>query len=89
MDFLLDVNLGKDVNMEGDVLVIGGGNVAIDVARTATRAGASSVEMFCLESREEMPALDEEIEEATSEDIIINNGWVQNVFLQRMVMLWE
>ena len=75
VDFLLDVNLGKDVNMEGDVIVIGGGNVAIDVARTATRAGASSVKMFCLESREEMPALDEEIEEATSEDIVINNGW--------------
>ncbi|HLR34017.1 MAG TPA: FAD-dependent oxidoreductase [Tissierellales bacterium] len=75
VDFLLDVNLGNNVNMEGDVVVIGGGNVAIDVARTATRAGASTVEMFCLESREEMPALDEEINEAMSEDIGINNSW--------------
>jgi NADPH-dependent glutamate synthase beta subunit-like oxidoreductase len=75
VDFLLDVNLGNDIKVEGDVIVIGGGNVAIDVARTATRAGASKVDMFCLESREEMPALDEEIEEALSEDIGINNSW--------------
>lgn len=75
VDFLLDVNLGNDIELEGDVIVIGGGNVAIDVARTATRAGASKVEMFCLESREEMPALDEEIEEALSEDIGVNNSW--------------
>lgn len=75
VDFLLDVNLGKDVDMEGDVVVIGGGNVAIDVARTSTRAGASTVEMYCLESRDEMPALDEEIEEAMSEDIGVNNSW--------------
>jgi len=75
VDFLLDVNQGKDIDMSGDVVVIGGGNVAIDVARTATRAGASTVEMFCLENREEMPALDEEIAEALSEDIVINNSW--------------
>ncbi|GFN34784.1 FAD-dependent oxidoreductase [Tepidimicrobium xylanilyticum] len=75
VDFLRNVNLGKDPDIEGDVVVIGGGNVAIDVARTATRAGAASVQMYCLESREEMPALEEEIEEAISEDIVINNGW--------------
>ena len=75
VDFLLDVNLGNDIKVEGDVIVIGGGNVAIDVARTATRVGASKVDMFCLESREEMPALDEEIGEALSEDIGINNSW--------------
>lgn len=75
VDFLRDVNLGKDPGIEGEVLVIGGGNVAIDVARTATRTGAASVQMYCLESREEMPALEEEIEEALSEDIVINNGW--------------
>ncbi len=75
VDFLLDINLGNHVDMEGSVVVIGGGNVAIDVARTATRAGASKVDMFCLESREEMPALDEEIEEAMSEDVGVNNSW--------------
>lgn len=75
VDFLRDVNLGKEVKLEGNVVVIGGGNVAIDVARTAMRVGASKVGMFCLESREEMPASDEEIQEALSEDIIINDSW--------------
>lgn len=75
VDFLRKVNLNEDVKLEGRTIVIGGGNVAIDVARTATRAGASSVQMFCLESREEMPALEEEIEEALSEDIVIGNSW--------------
>ena len=75
VDFLRKVNLGEDLKLEGKVVVIGGGNVAIDVARTAARVGASKVDMFCLESREEMPALEEEIEEALSEDIVINNSW--------------
>ena len=57
------------------MVVIGGGNVAIDVARAATRVDASTVAMYCLENREEMPALDEEIGEATSEGITINNSW--------------
>jgi len=75
IDFLRDVNLGKDVKLSGNVIVIGGGNVAIDVARTATRVGADTVNMYCLESREIMPALEEEIEEALSENIVINNSW--------------
>jgi len=75
IDFLRNVNLGKDVKLKGKVVVIGGGNVAIDVARTAVRSGAKNVDMFCLESRNEMPALDEEIDEATEEGISINNSW--------------
>ncbi|PKN51602.1 MAG: pyridine nucleotide-disulfide oxidoreductase [Deltaproteobacteria bacterium HGW-Deltaproteobacteria-13] len=75
VDFLRDVNLGSDVRLEGKVIVVGGGNVAIDVARSAVRQGAAKVDMFCLESREEMPALPEEIDEAMSEDIGINNSW--------------
>jgi NADPH-dependent glutamate synthase beta subunit-like oxidoreductase len=75
VDFLREINLGNDIKLEGNVIVIGGGNVAIDVARTATRVGASKVDMFCLESRNEMPALEEEIEDALSEDIEINNSW--------------
>jgi NADPH-dependent glutamate synthase beta subunit-like oxidoreductase len=82
VDFLRDVNLGNEVKLEGTVVVIGGGNVAIDVARTATRVGASKVEMFCLESEKEMPALEEEIEEAVSEDIGINNSWGPKRILQ-------
>ncbi|WP_454054939.1 FAD-dependent oxidoreductase [Clostridium sp. Marseille-Q7071] len=75
IDFLRNVNLGDSSKLEGNVVVIGGGNVAIDVARTAVRVDASKVDMFCLESREEMPALEEEIDEALSEDITINNSW--------------
>lgn len=75
VDFLRKVSLGEDLKMEGPAIVIGGGNVAIDVARTAERIGASKIDMYCLESRQEMPALDEEIEEALSEGIVINNSW--------------
>ncbi|MCG8452882.1 MAG: FAD-dependent oxidoreductase, partial [Spirochaetales bacterium] len=75
VDFIRDVNLGTAEKLTGSTVVIGGGNVAIDVARSAVRWGATSVEMRCLESRQEMPALDEEVEEALEENIIINNGW--------------
>lgn len=75
IDFLRNVNLGDNSKLEGKVVVIGGGNVAIDVARTAVRVDASKIDMFCLESREEMPALEEEIEEALYENITINNSW--------------
>ncbi|GAE01298.1 pyridine nucleotide-disulfide oxidoreductase [Clostridium botulinum B str. Osaka05] len=75
VDLLRKVNLGEDLKMEGEVIVIGGGNVAIDVARTAERIGASQVGMYCLENRQEMPALGEEIEEALSEGISVNNSW--------------
>jgi NADPH-dependent glutamate synthase beta subunit-like oxidoreductase/NAD-dependent dihydropyrimidine dehydrogenase PreA subunit len=82
VDFLREVNLGNDIKLEGNVVVIGGGNVAIDVARTATRVGASKVDMYCLESPKEMPALEEEIEEAVSENIGINNSWGPKRILQ-------
>lgn len=75
VDFLRRVNLGKEVKLPAKVVVIGGGNVAIDVARTATRTGGEAVALYCLESRAEMPALDEEIEEAEAEGIAMNNGW--------------
>ena len=60
---------------EGDVGVVGGGNVAVDCARNARRLGAKSVRMFSLESREEMPATKAEIEETLEEDIAVENGW--------------
>ncbi|HVN70523.1 MAG TPA: FAD-dependent oxidoreductase, partial [Desulfomonilia bacterium] len=75
VDFLRKVNLGDHSRLEGSVVVVGGGNVAIDVARTAVRVGASRVDMYCLEKREEMPALAEEIDEALSEGIGIHNSW--------------
>lgn len=75
VDFLRDVNLGKEVTTPGNVIVIGGGNVAIDVARTAIRTGAANVSMFCLEGEKEMPAQDEEVVEAKQEKVLIQNGW--------------
>ncbi|ABX41938.1 FAD-dependent oxidoreductase [Lachnoclostridium phytofermentans] len=75
IDFLREVNLKKHKNLSGNVVVIGGGNVAIDVARTAVRVGAANTKMYCLESREEMPALEEEVEEALHEQIEIHNSW--------------
>lgn len=75
VDFLRDINLDNMPEMKGKVVVIGGGNVAIDVARSAVRTDASEVSMYCLEQREEMPALPEEIEEALEEDINIFNGY--------------
>ena len=99
VDFLLNANLGYKVDLGKKVLVIGGGNVAIDVARIAVRKGkvklaaaedittaidvaraalrmgeAEEVHMVCLESREEMPAHEEEVNEAANEGIIIHNS---------------
>jgi len=75
VDFLRDAALGKDVSIGKNVLVIGGGNVAIDVALTAKRKGAETVTMVCLEKREEMPAWEHEIEEALEGDINIVNSY--------------
>ena len=67
--------LSEDVRLSGRTVVIGGGNVAIDVARTAVRSGAESVSMYCLESAAEMPAAADEIAEAREEGIVIWNSW--------------
>jgi len=76
LPFLWDVNFNaKRIKPGKTVIVIGGGNVAIDVARSALRAGAAKVRMVCLESSEEMPAFPWEIEEAKEEGIEINCSW--------------
>lgn len=75
IDFLRRVNLGNGETLSGNVIVVGGGNVAVDVARTALRQGAEKVHMYCLETRDIMPSAKEEIEEAEQEGIIIHNGW--------------
>ena len=84
-EFLTRVNLMKafdesydtPVSIGKKVAIIGGGNVAIDVARDSKRCASddTKVNMFCLESRETMPASVEEIEEAESEGIVVNPGW--------------
>ena len=74
VDYLRDFSAGKKFNFSGKkVLVIGGGNVAMDVARTAKRQKPAEVRIICLESREEMPASPWEIEEAEHEGISITH----------------
>ena len=75
VDFLREVGEKESYDILGDVVVIGGGNVAIDAARSSSRVGNSKVSMFCLESRETMPASAEEIYEAEEENVVINCGW--------------
>lgn len=75
IEFLRMINQDENKKVQGKVVVVGGGNVAIDVSRTAVRAGAETVMQCCLESRQQMPAALEEIEEAEEENIVINNGW--------------
>ena len=76
IEFLNKVNKDEEhMKLSGKTVVIGGGNVAMDVARTALRAVSDDVSMYCLESRDEMPAAKDEIEEALEENISINNGW--------------
>ncbi|MBW2033501.1 MAG: FAD-dependent oxidoreductase [Deltaproteobacteria bacterium] len=75
LQFLSDIKGGKRISLQGKVIVIGGGNVAIDVARTALRVGAEDVQLFCLEPRDEMPAWEKEVREAIDEGIVINPSW--------------
>ncbi len=65
----------KREDFTGDVVVVGGGNVAVDCARNAHRLKAAAVKMVSLEQRDEMPATKQEIEETLEEDIEIMNGW--------------
>ena len=75
IEFLRDAGSANKPAVKDRVLVIGGGNVAVDVARTALRLGAKNVEMISLEQRNEMPAYKEEIEATLAENIKIRNGW--------------
>ncbi len=73
--FLEDTKLGRAGSLGGKhVVVVGGGNVAIDAARSARRLGAT-VEQVCLEQRREMPAFDWEIDEAIAEGVVLHDGW--------------
>ena len=75
VDFLREVNSGKIDTLSGCTIVVGGGNVAIDVARNACRLGSEHVEMFCLESEAQMPASEEERREAVEDGAHISCGW--------------
>lgn len=75
LEFLEKVGEGQEVSVKDNVLVIGGGNVAIDVALTSLRLGAKKVTLACLENREEMPANSWEIAEALEEGVEIMPSW--------------
>lgn len=75
LEFLTEVKSWMKDKPGQTVVVVGGGNVAVDVARTAKRLGAPSVSMVSLETRETMPATDEEMERALAEDIVHIGGW--------------
>ncbi len=83
IDFLRDVSLGNPVSLGRKVAVVGGGNVAMDVAMTALRKGAKEVSLVSLEQRHEMPAWEREINEAIEEGVKIVNGLGPNKFLEK------
>ena len=74
IDFLREANTGK-TKVSGKVVVVGGGNVAIDAARVAMRSGASSVTMLSLETEDIMPASPSERKEAREDGVVLNPGW--------------
>lgn len=100
IEFLSHVSEGREFKLKERVLVVGGGNVAVDVALTALRKGAGKVTMACLESRGEMPANDWEIEQAEEEGvrllpsrgpkrILADNGTLSGVELVRCASVFD
>jgi NADH-quinone oxidoreductase subunit F len=100
LDFLSAVRMGRNLPLSGKTVVIGGGNVAVDVARTALRSGSHDVQIFCLEHRDEMPAWEKDVEEAIDEGIVVNpslspsrinqaNGRVTGVEFTRCVCVYD
>ena len=77
IDFMRQVNGGQCSKLAGPVVVIGGGNIAADVARTAVRCGAESVDLYCLESYDDMPMGPEDRGECERDGITIHAGWGQ------------
>jgi NADPH-dependent glutamate synthase beta subunit-like oxidoreductase len=75
LEFLSAANRNGKFKIKGKVVVIGGGNVAMDAALTALRCGAQEVQIACLEKGDELPAYKEEIERAIAEGICIREGW--------------
>jgi NADH-quinone oxidoreductase subunit F len=72
LEFLSQVRAGEKVPLSGKTVIIGGGNVAVDAARTALRSGAQDAHIFCLEPRDQMPAWEKDVDEAIDEGIVIN-----------------
>jgi NADPH-dependent glutamate synthase beta subunit-like oxidoreductase/CO/xanthine dehydrogenase FAD-binding subunit len=82
LEFLIQVNRGLREVSAQNVLIIGGGKVAIDVAISALRLGVKKVTLACLESKEEMPAESEEVEQAIREGVKVMPSWGPSRILQ-------
>ncbi|MHC5058013.1 MAG: FAD-dependent oxidoreductase, partial [Planctomycetota bacterium] len=100
LPFLEEFAFGRKPVMGANVIVIGGGNVAIDVARSALRGGAEQVRMVCLESEEEQPAWDWETREALDEGIdtayrlgptrvVVENGAVKGMEFRKVLSVFD
>ncbi|MCR4804683.1 MAG: FAD-dependent oxidoreductase [Clostridia bacterium] len=77
VDYIKSVNAGTAAPLSGNVVVIGGGNIGADVARTAIRQGASSVQLYCLEEYADMPMGEEDQELCKADGVVIHDGWGQ------------
>ena len=75
VDFMRDVNLRDKKSLSGRVVVIGGGNIAADVARTVVRCGAENVSLYCLEGYDEMPMGEEDRSECERDGVAVYAGW--------------
>lgn len=82
IEYLHGANTGEE-SFPGRVVVVGGGNVAIDAARVSARSGASEVTLFSLEQEKEMPASAEEVREAVEDGVFVRNGWGPEQVLTR------
>lgn len=100
LGYLRELNLRGRAQLGRHVVVIGGGAVAMDAARTAVRLGADSVRVVCLETRDEMPAWKQEVEDAELEGVRIDNRWgpqrfetadgkLQSVVLKRCTRVFD
>ena len=79
-DFLRNASMGKATGLGKKVIVLGGGNVAFDCARTAKRLGAEEIHLACLEARAAMTADDEEIEQAVEEGIFVHPAQIPKAY---------
>lgn len=75
VEFLSDVRRNRQSRLSGTVVVIGGGAVAMDAAITARKLGAEKVELFCLESEQQMPAFKHDVDDALHAGVIMHHGW--------------
>ncbi len=83
VDFLKDINKGNDVKLSGKVVVIGGGSIGSDVARTAKRFGADQVDLYCLEDYDNMPMGEEDKSLCNEDGVNLHAGWGQTEIISK------